>query len=229
MSAFVRIDSPYTRLEAFAYDRWFAPIVERLRRERQAEFLPRLSPGASILDVGCGGGHLAAGVAREHPDARVTGLDLSADQVRRASRRTAGLGGRCRFVRGSATALPFADGAFDGVLSVGCLKHWPDRPGGMREIVRVLRPGAPYLVLELDRGCRLEEARSFIGGLGVPRAVRPIVLALFRTYVAGASVDLDDARALLAGLPGASGAARRVDGLPGLILEGRRDGGGERV
>jgi ubiquinone/menaquinone biosynthesis C-methylase UbiE len=51
-------------------------------------------PGTRVLDIGCGAGEISLGVVRARGDARVTGIDISADLVAAASQRAAEFGGR---------------------------------------------------------------------------------------------------------------------------------------
>ena len=99
-----------------------------------------LAPGARGLDVGSGSGRWAALVTERDLD--VVALDASLDALAVTSRRLPGAG----VVNGSAVELPFADGSFDFGFSLGVLHHLPDTDGALREIQRVLRPGAPFLV-----------------------------------------------------------------------------------
>jgi ubiquinone/menaquinone biosynthesis C-methylase UbiE len=175
-----------------------------------------------VLEVGCGGGHLAIDGARRRPDLRITGLDLSAEQVARARRRGRDVAARVGFLEGSALDLPFGDGEFQAAWSVASIKHWPDQRRGLTEMVRVLRPGGALAVVEADRGCRLEDARAFVAHWRVPAPLRPLALMMFRTFVAGQGLDLDDARGHLAALPLDDVRAERMPGAPGLLLAGRK-------
>ncbi len=214
------ITAPYTAGEAWAYDRFIAPAV--------MEFVDRidLSPWqdvpaeARVLDVGCGGGQTVAEALSRRPDLRITGLDLAWGQVKRARRRSGRSG--ASFVRGSALDLPFATGSFDVVVSVASIKHWPDPRRGLAECVRILRPSGRLLVVEADRSCRLEDAREFVSRWKLPRLSRPLYLALFRTWVAGRSLDLDEARALAADLPLVGLEVQRIPRTPALAISGRR-------
>jgi SAM-dependent methyltransferase len=79
---------------------------------------------------------------------RLLGMDLSVDVVRRAALGTPGLRGAAADVR----ELPFADGAFETVLSISTLDHFESTAEithSLREIRRVLRPGG-LLLLTLD-------------------------------------------------------------------------------
>lgn len=101
--------------------------------------MARLTPGMRVLDVGCGTGFLTEGILAVTTD--VTGLDITWDQLRRAHRKL-----DVPLVRGDAEALPFRDGTFDAVLSSGSIEYWPDPVAALREMHRVLRPGAAALV-----------------------------------------------------------------------------------
>ena len=215
------ITAPYSALDAWAYDRVVAPAVLEQSRALEERFLAEVPRGARLLDVGCGGGHLAIHVARRRPDVHVVGVDLSPPQVARATARAARAGVAARFVTGSALDLPFADGGFDGVYSVASIKHWPDQARGLRESARVVRPGGALAVVEADRGCRLEDARDFVARWRLPWLLRHPALVLFHTYVVGQALDLDEARALWEPLRLADAEVRRVPGTCGLMMYGR--------
>jgi ubiquinone/menaquinone biosynthesis C-methylase UbiE len=87
------------------------------------------------LDIGTGLGDGALLMAREFPHARVRGVDLSEEMVRRAQQRI-GLDpdGRVAFKVGDASRLPFEDESFDLVAQLNV-------PPFFSEIGRVLRPG----------------------------------------------------------------------------------------
>ncbi|GMV15301.1 MAG: class I SAM-dependent methyltransferase [Polyangiaceae bacterium] len=218
------IAAPYSAFETFVYDRVIAPAVLAMG-ERIADELAREIPErARVLDVGSGGGQLALEIAARRPEAQVTGLDLSPDQVARASARACerGLGGRVRFVQGSALEQPFGDASFDVVTSVASIKHWPDQAKGLAECARVLVPGGRLFVFEADRGCRLDDARDFVARWRLPALLRVPALAAFRTWVAGQAIDLDDARELVGALPLEASEVRRISGTPALVLGGTK-------
>ncbi len=216
------MSAPYSAVESLIYDRVIAPAVLAMGERIAAELVDFVGEDAKVLDVGAGGGQLALELAERRPRAAVTGLDLSPDQVSRASQRARdrGLGARATFVQGSALDLPFESGRFDLVTSVASIKHWPDQAQGLAECVRVLAPGGRLMVFEADRGCRLGDARDFVRRWRLPSPLRGVALAAFRTWVAGQAIDLDDARELLAGLPLEQTEVHRVPGTPALMLGG---------
>lgn len=213
---------PYTVVESWAYDKIVAPAVLDLARTvyGDGELGDTLATHGDILEVGCGGGQLLNLLADRHQRARLTGLDLSSEQVSRARKRTAAYGNRVKIIQGSALDLPFNESCFDTVISIGSLKHWPDRILGMREILRVLRPGGSFYVLELDRGCRLDDAARFVDSWRLPLVVRRLALPIFRTFFAGTGIDLEDARQLLRDIGIPESGARRVSGTLGVVVSG---------
>ena len=100
----------------------------------------KLPRPALILDAGCGPGGTSARFKALGP---VVGLDLAPEALNLARRH--GLEG---LVRGSITALPFADESFDLVLSFDVIYHlWVgDDRLALRELARVLKPGGYLLI-----------------------------------------------------------------------------------
>lgn len=97
-------------------------------------------PGNSVLDAGCGTGLTTRRLVRI--GCRVTALDLSAGSLGRLRQRVGGL--VPRLIQGDLSALPFPDAAFDRVLCANALQQLAGadaRRAGVRELVRVLRPG----------------------------------------------------------------------------------------
>lgn len=94
-----------------------------------------------ILDAGCGPGVFTYELAKRHPEAQVTGVELEPDKVDRNNEiaKQAGLK-NVVFQQGDVTKLDF-DEAFDLVLSVDNFEHVEDDIGAMRTLLQALRPG----------------------------------------------------------------------------------------
>ncbi len=140
--------------------------------------------GQKLLDVGCGPGESAFGMAERVEGLRVVGLDYSEAMIRIAKARQ--VRDRTReqltFVRGDAMALPFADGSFDAVTGHSFLYLVPSAENVLREARRVLRPGATCAFLEprsvpdwplLPRAIRKETRHNprFVASIGLWRIV----------------------------------------------------------
>ncbi len=111
-----------------------------------------LADGAKILDVGCGSGrHTCA--AYQCRRAKVIGIDLNFNNLAEARGRLElhdrlgkHGGGTWALAAGNILGLPFKDGCFDLVICSEVLEHIEAYQDGMREIVRVLKPGGNLVV-----------------------------------------------------------------------------------
>ena len=99
--------------------------------------------GRQVLEVSCGHGGGASWIARTLEPARYTGLDLNPAGIRFCQNRhsTPGLS----FRQGDAQKLPWADASLDAVINVEASHCYPDFPGFLAEVSRVLRPGGHFL------------------------------------------------------------------------------------
>jgi ubiquinone/menaquinone biosynthesis C-methylase UbiE len=103
-----------------------------------------IQPGDRVLDVGTGHGCSLSELARHVANGYVTGADPSALMIKTAARRSHKLirSGRVDLIRADASRLPFDDARFDRVLCVHVVYFWEDRDAALREIARVMKPGA---------------------------------------------------------------------------------------
>jgi SAM-dependent methyltransferase len=106
-------------------------------------------PGDTILDVGCGGGRTVSKLAALAPEGKVYGIDHSSRAVAAATKLNDRVvrDGRVEIVEGSVSQLPFPNGMFDVVTAVETHFWWPDLPGDMREVFRVVKPGGLLVVI----------------------------------------------------------------------------------
>lgn len=97
-------------------------------------------PGARVLDLGCGGGHVSFAAA-PHAES-VVAYDLSGEMLAAVSQEAArrGLSGIATR-QGAAERLPFEGGSFDIVVTRFSAHHWRDLPAALAEVRRVLVPG----------------------------------------------------------------------------------------
>jgi ubiquinone/menaquinone biosynthesis C-methylase UbiE len=124
-----------------------------LEATEQAANLVAAKPSDHILDVGSGIGGPARYFARRF-GCRVTGIDLTGEfcETARALTRAVGLADRIAFQQGDALAMPFPDASFDGAFSMNVSMNIADKAGLYREIRRVLRPGAWFVLAEVAQG-----------------------------------------------------------------------------
>jgi SAM-dependent methyltransferase len=124
-----------------------------LEATQQAADLVAPTPADHVLDVGSGIGGPARYFARRF-GCRVSGIDLTAEfcDVARVLTRAVGLADRVAFEQGNALAMPFADASFDGAYSMNVSMNIADKAGLYREIRRVLKPGAWFVLAEIAQG-----------------------------------------------------------------------------
>jgi SAM-dependent methyltransferase len=120
------VSDPRTELVGRGYDAmvdtwelWKAQIEDDPRAEWCDELVARLPVGARVLELGCGGGTEETKVLAER--FRLTGVDLSGEQLRRARERVP----NAEFVQADFTALDFDAVSFEGVAAFYSLNHVP--------------------------------------------------------------------------------------------------------
>ncbi|WP_434634871.1 class I SAM-dependent methyltransferase [Chromobacterium sp. CV08] len=104
-------------------------------------------PGARVLDLGCGAGHVAFRAAEA--GGAVTAYDLSVRMLEVVSTEAARRGLDIAVRQGAAERLSFADGEFDLVFSRYSAHHWSDVPRALREARRVLKPDGRLALIDI--------------------------------------------------------------------------------
>jgi SAM-dependent methyltransferase len=135
---------------ATAYERFSDRLMGGFLDGVAADVAAVAPAAARVLELGCGPGHLAIRLSRDH-GLNVTGLDLDPAMIERA-RAAAGRGSgaqRPSFVVGSATSLAFAERSFDLVVSTLSMHHWSDPAASLAEIARVLAPTGRALIWDV--------------------------------------------------------------------------------
>ena len=136
---------------ANTYDR---SILQRLLFEPVHDavldaFSASSAPPREVLDVGCGTGRLLETAAGRWDHVRLTGVDASEEMIAQAQRKHVG-DQRYVFKHGDASALPIESNSCDAVFSTLSFHHWGDQTAGLREIERVMRPGAVFVLADMD-------------------------------------------------------------------------------
>ncbi|MGA8194897.1 MAG: methyltransferase domain-containing protein [Acetobacteraceae bacterium] len=105
-------------------------------------------PGDTVLDVACGGGIIVCAFAPEVKHA--TGIDMTPAMLDRARQLAAEKGlANVSWDQGDVGSLPYADGAFDIVVTRFSMHHFLDPIGMLREMVRVCAPGGRVVVVDM--------------------------------------------------------------------------------
>jgi SAM-dependent methyltransferase len=143
------------RVSTDAYDRF----VGRYGAELAAALIEftRVEPGMRALDVGCGPGALTSALAARLGAPNVCAVDPSEPFAEACRARVPGVEVRVA----SAEALPFADGSFDATLSQLVVNFMRDAEAGVRELVRVTRPGGVVASCVWDYAGEMTLLRTF--------------------------------------------------------------------
>jgi SAM-dependent methyltransferase len=140
----------------------------------------RLSPGAVVLDVGCGSGRDMRWLRRR--GFRVTGFERCAGLAELARAHSG-----CRVIKGDFETFDFSTLSVDALVLVGALVHVPH--GRFREvlgnILRALKSGGHALLTVKEGGGRTEYASGRVFYLWRERALRNIFTELHLIVVAG--------------------------------------------
>ncbi|HSW42301.1 MAG TPA: methyltransferase domain-containing protein [Patescibacteria group bacterium] len=105
-------------------------------------------PADRAIDLGAGAGHATLALAPHV--ARVDAIDPTPEMLTVAAR-LAGERGivNVAWIEGRADAIPYPAATFDIAISRFSIHHWPDPPGALREVARVLRPGGRIVLIDL--------------------------------------------------------------------------------
>ena len=126
-----------------------------------------------VLDVGCGNGYVLSKYAQE--GAEVYGVDITHTALALCTQRFALLGSHGHFTLGNAEELPFAEGTFDCVCSMGVLHHTPSPARSVEEIFRVLKPGGRLIVMLYHRNSALYRLTLPFLSVLTGKAIRQLV------------------------------------------------------
>jgi demethylmenaquinone methyltransferase/2-methoxy-6-polyprenyl-1,4-benzoquinol methylase len=106
-----------------------------------------------ILDIATGTGDLAIMLAREAPDAKIVGLDLSDNMLSYARQKAEKRNFRIpiHFIQGDSENLPFSDNTFDAITVGFGVRNFENTIKGLEECFRVLKPGGKMTILEFSK------------------------------------------------------------------------------
>lgn len=130
---------------------WLLSFGRASRVRRTIADLANVEQGQSVLDVGCGTGTLAIMLCdRAGEGGEVCGVDASPEMIAVARRKAAKRNADVDFEIGLIERLPYADALFDRALCTLVLHHLDEhlQQRGLREIVRVLKPGGRLLLVD---------------------------------------------------------------------------------
>ncbi len=151
-------DAAYARADFSDSNQAFA---DRLAAELKGS---RSDGTLRIVDLGCGPADVTIRIARKLHRAQLVGVDGAEEMLRLASEavRSAKLSERIRLHLGRVPGLDLPEHGFDAVVSKDMLHHIPDPHVLWTECLRLGRPGAVLLVMDLIRPSSPTEAREIV-------------------------------------------------------------------
>lgn len=137
--------------------------VDKIWRRRALKRIVDAPAPVRVLDLACGTGDFSIAIAKAVGEpsrttssatgSHVTGVDLSEGMlaVMREKVGKAGLADMISIEEGDGEALRFPDNTFDRVTIAFGIRNFENREKGLREMLRVLKPGGRLVILELSR------------------------------------------------------------------------------
>lgn len=117
------------------------------------------SGSARLIDLCCGTGALTRDAAANVPCGTVVGIDFTPQMLDIARRHTKAA--NVEYREGDVLSLPFGDSTFDGATMGFSMRNVVDIGACLREIARVLKPGAPFVNLEVSKPPNAVLRRAF--------------------------------------------------------------------
>ena len=155
---------PFEGGSAARYARSERPAFGDLDDRLLDRLAPALTPGARLLDLGCGPGTFARRAAERFPGLTVVAIEPSRSFARRG------------VVRAVGEALPLADRSIDVAICLSSIRHVRDRAATLAELRRVVR--GLLVIIELDPRADRRRVAAHADRLG-----SPVLRALFGPLV----------------------------------------------
>ena len=135
----------HQHLRLLGYSHAYRELWQSLKN---TNLLPHSKDSLTICDCGIGTAAFSLAFAQTiNPATEITGVDISSEMLNTAHRLLSQAKIRHQICQSDVKILPLADESFDAVISAHMLEHLADPTQGLREMVRILRPGAPLILV----------------------------------------------------------------------------------
>jgi ubiquinone/menaquinone biosynthesis C-methylase UbiE len=149
------VDAVWGKDHAESYGRWMragSGLFYRPLARQVVSLLPSDEAGYTIVDLGCGPGLLSVELCKLMPQARVMGVDPSAEMLEVASRNVSRAGlSNFETRMGGAERIPMRSDSVSLVVSQSSFHEWQDPQEGLSEVFRVLEPGGVLVLKDYSR------------------------------------------------------------------------------
>ena len=135
--------------------------IDKIWRKKAVKILSEYKPSI-ILDIATGTGDFAISAMKIKPT-KVVGLDLSEGMLKVGRKKMVkkGLDDKIEMVQGDSENLPFEDDYFEGITVGFGVRNFENLKKGLSEMKRVLKDGAPAIILEFSKPKRFPVKQSF--------------------------------------------------------------------
>ena len=125
--------------------------IDKIWRKRAVKKLARYHP-KTILDIATGTGDFAIATSKIEPD-KITGIDISEGMLKIGRKKISriGLTDKIELIKADSENLPFKEKAFDAAVVGFGVRNFENLEIGLAEILRVLKPGGVFIVLEFSK------------------------------------------------------------------------------
>lgn len=140
---------------------FFSAGIDKRWRKKAIGELAELNP-KKILDVATGTGDFAFEAMKLNPD-KLVGIDISDGmlEVGRKKISARGLEKSMEFKNADSEAIPFSDNQFDAVTVSFGVRNFQNLETGLKEILRVLKPGGKVVILEFSKPKRFPLKQAY--------------------------------------------------------------------
>ncbi len=145
MDHLTRVREEFTRqAETFAAS---AAITDEQLTQRFQDAIGASGAG-KVLDVACGPGIVTAALAKGAKE--ITAFDATPEMLKKARQRCEKAGhANVQYQLGNAEEMPFADGAFDAIVTRLAIHHFAEPKRVLAEMFRVLKPGGAAVIADV--------------------------------------------------------------------------------
>jgi demethylmenaquinone methyltransferase/2-methoxy-6-polyprenyl-1,4-benzoquinol methylase len=125
--------------------------IDRGWRKKAIKLLASYEP-KTVSDIATGTADLAIEAERQLTPERITGVDLSEEMLAIGKKKIEekGLSSKIELHKGDSEQLSFSDNTFDAATVAFGVRNFEDLPKGLSEIARILKTGAPLVILEFS-------------------------------------------------------------------------------
>jgi demethylmenaquinone methyltransferase/2-methoxy-6-polyprenyl-1,4-benzoquinol methylase len=133
-------------------NRFLSAGIDRSWRRKAIRLFQNDKP-QQLLDVATGTGDMAILAARLLHPQKITGIDISEGMLQKGREkiRSQELSTQIELLSGDGETINFGTATFDGVMVAFGVRNFENLEKGLREILRVMKPGAQLVVLEFSK------------------------------------------------------------------------------